>query len=897
MSDFPKGGDIGATRTWLDRKGFDGIFMGWEADAILGKSDEFIKTKFPTTADGQDRAEILCGLLYTARQQAAPAPGIKKSQIQRLKNFCAAYTTSAKALRRISLDPTPAELTARNIGHGFTFVNRDNECQKLFDSLLSMYLLRPDFNYEDMKRMVRFPVCLGISRIGKTTFARKNFHRYSDESFCPDQKYENTDSFPVAIELANIFRQNRFFNVRVDLQLANADNIGLHILYEFFRPFLNDAHMTIDRFSDEYELPRTNFGVSQAIEVLCMVIDGRPEQCLVVNIDEANGASYDHLKCIMTAFAQALGNRQLVVFATVTGLYNDKVTKAINDSGFSADAITLSPLSVTHIKQILSVFFPDDLPSGSLDDKVWLNYLLWMIGGVPGYLAELLEVIGKHLINVFDPTGVIKPSHSISEIGAYLSTLDQPKLDQTASLWISKCSCFTKQLEKYQGSCVAARNFDRIFALCFTEISPIEDDMILFEDTTVLQCKLRCWFYHTPAKALYLPPVVLHMIHTQFKEQARGIELLRASFGRNFGSTRDNEALFVSVIAYRIYAYQILSENLPQQYRFVKLSKILGIDLNEEHQNLLVDVIQTNSKVTKVDKTVSNKSSSSSSTSHRPTSGGEVNTTTASSADSFTTFLVVDNNNNNAYDVKSAETLLPTTLFTVCVQEKQVCTDRKKSLNNNKCSSITDDKLIMDEYRKVYSTSEETNISKNSIFIFITDQLFSFNGRLPRNCYVIDRNLHDRAFGSVVANLRRHCIAPSAIDIDTSVANPQLISKHKKQHDSAVSTTLADTGSQSLLKKRPMKSSATSNVNIFTNRSKNELNHQDVGDLTHAEERMMEDDRIKQDDEEDVKEHMETDDPTQLKRWRISPPPPSQQEEYQQFNSKERRSERLAQKK
>jgi len=59
----------------------------------------------------------------------------------------------------------------------------------------------------------------------------------------------------------------------------------------------------------------------------------------------------------------------------------------------------------------------------------------------------------------------------------------------------------------------------------------------------------------------------------------------------------------------------------------------------------------------------------------------------------------------------------------------------------------------------------------------------------------------------------------------------------------------------------------------------------------------MEDDRIKQDDEEDVKEHMETDDPTQLKRWRISPPPPSQQEEYQQLNSKERRSERLAQKK
>lgn len=73
MSDFPKGGDIEATRAWLDGKGFRGLFINWEADAIFGKSDEYIKSKFPGTPEGQDQAERLCGLLATAR--LVPPPG------------------------------------------------------------------------------------------------------------------------------------------------------------------------------------------------------------------------------------------------------------------------------------------------------------------------------------------------------------------------------------------------------------------------------------------------------------------------------------------------------------------------------------------------------------------------------------------------------------------------------------------------------------------------------------------------------------------------------------------------------------------------------------------------------------------------------------------------------
>ena len=75
MSDYPRGGDIQATRDWLDSKGFTGKFTGWKADALLGKDDNYIKSKFDDTAEAQEKAEILCGLLNTARQTPASQQG------------------------------------------------------------------------------------------------------------------------------------------------------------------------------------------------------------------------------------------------------------------------------------------------------------------------------------------------------------------------------------------------------------------------------------------------------------------------------------------------------------------------------------------------------------------------------------------------------------------------------------------------------------------------------------------------------------------------------------------------------------------------------------------------------------------------------------------------------
>ena len=63
MSDFPKRGNIQQTRAWLDSKGFHNLFIGWEADAIVGLDKDDIIGLVPG-----ENGRRLWGFLNTARQ-------------------------------------------------------------------------------------------------------------------------------------------------------------------------------------------------------------------------------------------------------------------------------------------------------------------------------------------------------------------------------------------------------------------------------------------------------------------------------------------------------------------------------------------------------------------------------------------------------------------------------------------------------------------------------------------------------------------------------------------------------------------------------------------------------------------------------------------------------------
>ena len=62
MSDFPYGGNIADTRSWLDKKAFKGMLVGWEADALLGLE----KTDIISIIPGENGLR-LWGYLNTAR--------------------------------------------------------------------------------------------------------------------------------------------------------------------------------------------------------------------------------------------------------------------------------------------------------------------------------------------------------------------------------------------------------------------------------------------------------------------------------------------------------------------------------------------------------------------------------------------------------------------------------------------------------------------------------------------------------------------------------------------------------------------------------------------------------------------------------------------------------------
>lgn len=66
MSDFPLGGNVSDLREWLDMKGFDGQFVGWEANALIGLKEVRIMNEFGLP---QDRALSLYGLLEAANNK------------------------------------------------------------------------------------------------------------------------------------------------------------------------------------------------------------------------------------------------------------------------------------------------------------------------------------------------------------------------------------------------------------------------------------------------------------------------------------------------------------------------------------------------------------------------------------------------------------------------------------------------------------------------------------------------------------------------------------------------------------------------------------------------------------------------------------------------------------
>ena len=94
MSDFPQGGVVKTRRAWLDNKGFEGLFIGWEADAILGLEREDIRDN-----GGRDWLR-LWGFLNTARQPCNFIISLFQiSLLTTFKTFCIVHQQPTAAFK------------------------------------------------------------------------------------------------------------------------------------------------------------------------------------------------------------------------------------------------------------------------------------------------------------------------------------------------------------------------------------------------------------------------------------------------------------------------------------------------------------------------------------------------------------------------------------------------------------------------------------------------------------------------------------------------------------------------------------------------------------------------------------------------------------------------------
>ncbi len=79
MSDFPKGGDIAATRAWLDNEGFHNVFFGWKANTLLLQDLDLILQEFKDvmgdSGESRQKARRLFGILKETRQSPPETTG------------------------------------------------------------------------------------------------------------------------------------------------------------------------------------------------------------------------------------------------------------------------------------------------------------------------------------------------------------------------------------------------------------------------------------------------------------------------------------------------------------------------------------------------------------------------------------------------------------------------------------------------------------------------------------------------------------------------------------------------------------------------------------------------------------------------------------------------------
>ena len=282
-------------------------------------------------------------------------------------------------------------------------------------------------------------------------------------------------------------------------------------------------------------------------------------KCMMVNVDEANRLIQADMEHVIDLFGKFLsvGNK---LYFSVTGIYTTTITAAINGSSMEARQVILPALTMpncVHLCKFLGL-----LPQDQEQHNIFFTQLLWLAGGVPRYIVNLVHCIAEKVNKVYySPV-------DLRSMKDYIETMAHQQFQHVLAIWLPQCSI------KLKVAIPPTVVMNNIVSLCIAEM-PVLLGSRLGGDYTIEKAMCCELLYIGTDGCVKVPPVLVSHMHNKGLD----INSCRVVVLQNLQgvmSARDNESLYLSVVTHRLNALQILGRlSAP-------LSEILGVPLKED---------------------------------------------------------------------------------------------------------------------------------------------------------------------------------------------------------------------------------------------------------------------------------------------------------------------------
>lgn len=280
-------------------------------------------------------------------------------------------------------------------------------------------------------------------------------------------------------------------------------------------------------------------------------------KCMIVNVDEANRLNQADMTHVIEIFGKFLsvGNK---LYFSVSGIYTTIIPAAINGSSMAARQVILPALTMPDCVNLCE--FLGLLTQDQKQHNIFFTQLLWLTGGVPRYIVNLVNSIAEK---------VDKTCYSLADLRQsmrkYVETMTHVQFQHVLEIWLPQCSIKLKVADP------PAVVMNNIVSLCIAEM-PVLKGSPLGDDYTIEKAMCCELLYIGTDGCVKVPPVLVSHMHNK----GLNVDSCRVVVLQNLQgvlSSRDNESLFMSVMAHRLNALRILGRlSAP-------LSEILGVNL------------------------------------------------------------------------------------------------------------------------------------------------------------------------------------------------------------------------------------------------------------------------------------------------------------------------------